>query len=201
MFPVTVPEALTHITVWKRFNEVKKLLKYVQNRHAVLGLRGDIPDIKSNSYFQRFHPDTISKRKLFILELLDYISQHSVLYKSHVFQLFFENGDHLERNEFEQKINQKQAEENVGDKTVSKSFSIFRKKHKDGVLVNRQVESNEVKDDDNSIKPTIAKPINGHVNTSTGNIHKFPAINASTFNDQFNCLQIWWTLLIHLILN
>lgn len=91
-----MPEALTHITVWKRFNDVKKLLKYVRQRHSALGLRGDVPDIKNNGYFQRFHPDTISKRKLFILELLDFISQHPVLYKSHMFQLFFEDGDHLE---------------------------------------------------------------------------------------------------------
>lgn len=96
VFPAAVPEALTHVTVWKRFNEVKKLLKYVRNRHSTLGLRGEVPDIRNNGYFQRFHPDTISKRKLFILELLDFISQHPVLYKSHIFQLFFEDGDHLE---------------------------------------------------------------------------------------------------------
>lgn len=131
----------------------------MHNRHAVLGLHGDIPDIKSNSYFQRFHPDTISKRKLFILELLDYISQHPVLYKSHAFQLFFENGDHLERNEVKQKTLEKPAATNVEDKAAGKSsFCIFRKQQKVEVLAKIQVEQSEVKAE-NSIKSTISGQI------------------------------------------
>lgn len=147
---------------------MKKLLKYVQNRHAVLGFRGDIPDIKSNSYFQRFHPDTISKRKLFILELLDYISQHPVLYKSHAFQLFFENGDHLERSDIEQKTSEKPAATSVEDKAASKSsFCIFRKQQKVETLAKIQVEKSELKTE-NSIKSAVNNSISGQIATSTG---------------------------------
>lgn len=99
VFPVAVPETLTHVAVWKRFHEVKQLYKYVKSRHSALKLRGSVPDIKNNSYFKRFHPDTISRRKLFILELLDFISQHPALYKSHTFQLFFEQGQNVDANE------------------------------------------------------------------------------------------------------
>lgn len=96
---MSVPETLTHVAVWKRFHEVKQLYKYVKSRHSTLKLRGSVPDIKNNSYFKRFHPDTISRRKLFILELLDFISQHPALYKSHTFQLFFEQGQNVDANE------------------------------------------------------------------------------------------------------
>lgn len=90
VFPAYLPEALTYLTVWKRFNEVKKLQKFVQKRHKELHLRGIVPDIKDDRYFRRFEPDVISERKLYILRLLDFVGQYSALYKSHAFQSFFE---------------------------------------------------------------------------------------------------------------
>lgn len=89
VFPIHIPEALTCLTVWKRYNDIKSLLKYVKKRHKELKLPGIVPNLNNHVYFKRFEADVITERKLFIIRLLDYIGQHPILYKSQVFQEFF----------------------------------------------------------------------------------------------------------------
>ncbi len=90
VFPVNIPETLTCVTVWKRFNEIKKLRKVMAKRHKELHLRGTMPDMKDENYFNRFDGQVIQQRKDFILNLLNFISQYPSLYKMHAFQSFFE---------------------------------------------------------------------------------------------------------------
>lgn len=92
VFPINIPEALTCVTVWKRFNEIKKLRKIIAKRHKELHLRGTVPDMKDQNlnFFNRFHTQVILQRKEFILSLLNFISQYPSLYKMHAFQNFFE---------------------------------------------------------------------------------------------------------------
>lgn len=59
-------------------------------RHKELHLRGTIPDIKDENFFNRFDSQVIQQRKEFILNLLNFISQYPSLYKMHAFQNFFE---------------------------------------------------------------------------------------------------------------
>lgn len=79
--------------MWKRYNEVKRLQKSIAKRHRELQLRGSVPDIIENSFFNRFDPSIIQERKDYILRLLDFIAQHPCLYKSHAFDQFF-GGSH-----------------------------------------------------------------------------------------------------------
>lgn len=81
------------MSVWKRFNEVKRLQKNIAKRHRELHLRGTVPEITENSFFKRFDPEVIQDRKDYILRLLDFIAQHPCLYKSHAFDQFF-GGSH-----------------------------------------------------------------------------------------------------------
>lgn len=90
VFPVNIPETLTCVSVWKRFNEIKKLRKLMAKRHKELHLRGTIPDLKDENFFNRFDSQVIQQRKEFILNLLNFISQYPSLYKMHAFQNFFE---------------------------------------------------------------------------------------------------------------
>lgn len=85
-----IPETLTCLTVWKRYNDVKKLHKLVAKRHKELQLRGKVPEHFDEGFFRRFDPDVIQSRKDHILRLLDFIAQHPALYKSHAFVQFFE---------------------------------------------------------------------------------------------------------------
>lgn len=90
MFPVFIPETLTCLTVWKRYNDVKKLRKQIVQRHKDLQLRGHVPEHNDEGFFRRFDPEVIQSRKEHILRLLDFISQHPSLYKCHAFVQFFE---------------------------------------------------------------------------------------------------------------
>lgn len=74
VFPVNIPETLTCVTVWKRFNEIKKLRKIMAKRHKELHLRGTMPDMKDEHFFNRYDSRVILQRKEFILSLLDFIS-------------------------------------------------------------------------------------------------------------------------------
>lgn len=88
-----MPETMTCLTVWKRFNDVKQLHRHISQRHRELHLRGTVPPTTtdSNTFFRRFDPDVIQLRRAYILTLLDFIAQHPALYKSHAFKQFFES--------------------------------------------------------------------------------------------------------------
>ncbi|XP_037039456.1 ribosomal protein S6 kinase delta-1 [Bradysia coprophila] len=90
VFPVHIPETLTCVSVFKRWSEIKKLRKIMAARHKELLLRGTMPDIKDENFFNRFDDSVIQQRKQFILNLLNFISQYPSLYKMHAFQNFFE---------------------------------------------------------------------------------------------------------------
>lgn len=89
VFPINIPEALTCLTVWKRFNDIKALLKFIKKRHKTERLLGTVPTLSNHTFFKRFEADVITERKLFIIRLLDFVGQHPQLYKSQVFQDFF----------------------------------------------------------------------------------------------------------------
>lgn len=89
VFPIEIPEALTCVSTWKRFNDIKALLKFVKKRHKSERLNGMVPTLSNHTFFKRFEADVITERKLFIIRLLDFIGQHPALYKSQVFQDFF----------------------------------------------------------------------------------------------------------------
>lgn len=76
MFPIEIPEALTCLTVWKRFNDIKALLKFVKKRHRSERLNGMVPTLSNHTFFKRFEADVITERKLFIIRLLDFVGQH-----------------------------------------------------------------------------------------------------------------------------
>lgn len=115
MFPIDIPEALTCLTVWKRFNDIKWLLKYVKKRHKEYKLPDTVPTLNNHVYFKRFEADVITERKLFIIRLLDYIGQHPILYKSQAFQEFFAKGQSMpaeERLQFDDALFEQTVESN-----------------------------------------------------------------------------------------
>lgn len=99
VFPIEIPEALTCLTVWKRFNDIKALLKFIKKRHKSERLNGIVPTLTNHTFFKRFEADVITERKLFIIRLLDFIGQHPALYKSQVFQEFFATSQTLPNDE------------------------------------------------------------------------------------------------------
>lgn len=70
MFRIDIPEALTCLTVWKRYNDIKTLLKFIKKRHKAERLSGIVPSLTNHTFFKRFEADVITERKLFIIRLL-----------------------------------------------------------------------------------------------------------------------------------
>ncbi|XP_067648528.1 ribosomal protein S6 kinase-like 1 [Eurosta solidaginis] len=89
VFPRSLPQALTCLTIWKRFHDVKRLHRELSRRHRSLKLPGQLPEPTDCSFFKRFDTDVIRRRKDYILKLLDFTAQHPALYKCHAFTQFF----------------------------------------------------------------------------------------------------------------
>ncbi|XP_055375180.1 ribosomal protein S6 kinase delta-1 [Condylostylus longicornis] len=140
VFPRSVPEALTCISVWKRFHDVKRLYRDLQKRHRNLSLNGKVPEPK-NDYFKRFDPEVIKARKEYILYLLDFAAQHPALYKSQSFLSFFENG-YSPNNSPLHKVNKVGNIEKICDKldlTYEDNISLIDPKKDDSKIENDKV--------------------------------------------------------------
>lgn len=57
LFPLNSPEAVTVVSVWKRYSDVQQLHKSMKSLHAGLHLRGTFPALAKSSYFKRFHQE------------------------------------------------------------------------------------------------------------------------------------------------
>lgn len=102
--------------MWKRFNDIKWLLKYVKKRHKEYKLPDTVPTLNNHVYFKRFEADVITERKLFIIRLLDYIGHHPILYKSQAFQEFFAKGQSMpveERLQFDDALFEQTATDSL----------------------------------------------------------------------------------------
>ncbi|XP_055907064.1 ribosomal protein S6 kinase delta-1 [Eupeodes corollae] len=116
VFPRSVPEALTCISVWKRFHDVKRLYREISRRHKTMHLNGCVPEPTDHSYFKRFDAKVIQSRKEYILDLLDFVAQHPALYKSHSFMHFFDDGHSAENSPFHKDPSSKGNIEAICDK-------------------------------------------------------------------------------------
>ncbi|XP_063705393.1 ribosomal protein S6 kinase delta-1 [Culicoides brevitarsis] len=91
IIPKNTPEALSCITVNKRFREVCKFYKEICRKacEAKIDLT-KIPKLKNSTYFKRFSPEVIEERKNYIISLLNFIGDNPVLYRSEAFVKFFD---------------------------------------------------------------------------------------------------------------
>ena len=90
VFPKGHPEGVTTITVWKRYNDFKKLFKDLQLIHQQLHLFDTFPTFPKGTLFGRFENNTIEERRQAGLTLLQFAAKHPHLYTSKVFTKFFE---------------------------------------------------------------------------------------------------------------
>lgn len=90
LYPESCPDAVTKVSVWKRFNDFKLLYKEMKLLHKKLNMKNEMPNLPKPVLFKRFDLETINHRKQAILSLLEYIGTHSVLFTSKVFVKFFE---------------------------------------------------------------------------------------------------------------
>ncbi|EDS40275.1 conserved hypothetical protein [Culex quinquefasciatus] len=92
VFPRYLPEALSSVTLWKRFSDVKQLYKDLVRRHRDRHLPGTVPELAERTYFKRFDARIIEERRQYVLRLLEFAGREPVLYQSYAFVKFFERG-------------------------------------------------------------------------------------------------------------
>ncbi|KAJ8708256.1 hypothetical protein PYW07_010381 [Mythimna separata] len=92
LFPIQSPEALTVVSVWKRYSDVQRLHKSMRSLHAGLHLRGSFPSLPRYSFFKRFQQEVITERAKTIKSLLEFIAEHRLLFTSTDFVNFLQTG-------------------------------------------------------------------------------------------------------------
>ncbi|XP_052744007.1 ribosomal protein S6 kinase delta-1 [Bicyclus anynana] len=92
LFPLESPEAVTVVSVWKRYSDVQRLHKAMSSLHAGLHLRGAFPALAKSSYFKRFHPEVIEERAKTIKVLMEFVAEHRLLFTSTDFVNFLQTG-------------------------------------------------------------------------------------------------------------
>lgn len=53
VYPKACPDAVTKVTVWKRYNDFKKLHRELKSRYKCLEIAEKYPTLLSTSYFKR----------------------------------------------------------------------------------------------------------------------------------------------------
>lgn len=90
IIPKNAPEALSCITVIKRFREIITLYKDICRKAREAKINPAlVPELKSTTYFKRFSTEVIEQRKEYITTLLNFIGDHPVLFRSEPFVKFF----------------------------------------------------------------------------------------------------------------
>ncbi|XP_063394579.1 uncharacterized protein LOC134679553 [Cydia fagiglandana] len=93
LFPIDAPEAVTVVSVWKRYSDVRRLHRSMCALHAGLHLppRGTCT-LPSTSYFRRFQKEVIEERAKAIKRVLEFIAEHRLLFTSTEFVHFLQSG-------------------------------------------------------------------------------------------------------------
>ncbi|XP_047539200.1 ribosomal protein S6 kinase delta-1 [Vanessa atalanta] len=92
LFPLESPEAVTIISVWKRYSDIQQLHKSMKSLHSGLHLKGTFPQLAKSSFFKRFHPEVIDERAKTIKALLEFVAEHRLLFTSTDFVNFLQTG-------------------------------------------------------------------------------------------------------------
>lgn len=87
----TSREEVSKVSVWKRYNDFKKLHSALYALHTHFQIKEPFPSFPKSKFFGRFEVEVIQERKNSALKFLDFIGRHQCLYSSDVFIQFFEN--------------------------------------------------------------------------------------------------------------
>ncbi|XP_072753643.1 ribosomal protein S6 kinase-like 1 [Anoplolepis gracilipes] len=83
-------EELSKVSVWKRYNDFKKLYLELSSLHKRIGIKEAFPVFPKSKYFGRFEAEVVEERKRYVLKFLEFVGRHSYLYSSDTFITFFE---------------------------------------------------------------------------------------------------------------
>ncbi|XP_012276032.1 ribosomal protein S6 kinase delta-1 isoform X2 [Orussus abietinus] len=90
VFIKDVPEAVSKVSVWKRYSEFKRLHSALKSQYANLKIKEPFPSFPQSKFFGRFEIDVIEERRTSAVKFLEFVARHASLYTSTVFMKFFE---------------------------------------------------------------------------------------------------------------
>ncbi|KYQ47170.1 Ribosomal protein S6 kinase-like 1 [Trachymyrmex zeteki] len=83
-------EEVSKVSVWKRYNDFKKLHAELGHLHKRFGTKESFPPFPKSKYFGRFEAEVVEERKKYALKFLEFVGRYSYLYSSDIFITFFE---------------------------------------------------------------------------------------------------------------
>lgn len=83
-------EEISKVSVWKRYNDFKKLHSALNALYSQSKSKECFPKFPKPKFFGRFEAEVIEERRECALQLLEFIGRHSYLYSSDIFIKFFE---------------------------------------------------------------------------------------------------------------
>ncbi|KAL2714331.1 ribosomal protein S6 kinase delta-1 [Vespula squamosa] len=182
-------EEVSKVSVWKRYNDFKKLHSALYALHGRFQIKDPFPPFTKSKFFGRFEVEVVQERKNSALKFLDFIGKHQCLYTSDIFIKFFENSlNDSNINDCSQSIGSDTSEDdhNIGlnNPGLTNNINIIESAHLslggifDGETRSLAVEENPIKR--NTIGPlkeyekecNITKSNNGlGIDTSVSKVH------------------------------
>ncbi|XP_020293003.1 ribosomal protein S6 kinase delta-1 [Pseudomyrmex gracilis] len=83
-------QQVSKVSVWKRYNDFKRLHSELSSLHKRLRIKESFPIFPKSKYFGRFEAEVIEERKKYALKFLEFVGRYSYLYSSDIFIRFFE---------------------------------------------------------------------------------------------------------------
>ncbi|XP_011862526.1 PREDICTED: ribosomal protein S6 kinase delta-1 [Vollenhovia emeryi] len=83
-------EEVSKVSVWKRYNDFKKLHSELGHLHKRSGTKENFPAFPKSKYFGRFEAEVVEERKRYALKFLEFVGRYAYLYSSDTFITFFE---------------------------------------------------------------------------------------------------------------
>ncbi|KZC13860.1 Ribosomal protein S6 kinase delta-1 [Dufourea novaeangliae] len=83
-------EEISKVSVWKRYNDFKKLHSELNILFSRSQIKESYPSFPKPKFFGRFEAEVIEERRECALKFLEFIGRHSYLYSSDIFIKFFE---------------------------------------------------------------------------------------------------------------
>ena len=84
------PDTASKVSVWKRYNDFKKLHASLKLLHETLKIKERFPQFAKPKYFGRFEAEVVEERRECAVKFLEFIARHSSLFTSDIFVKFFE---------------------------------------------------------------------------------------------------------------
>lgn len=116
VFLKSSPEISSKISVWKRYNDFRKLHKSLYVVYKKSAIEEAFPPFVKPKIFGRFERQVVIERRECAVKFLDFIAKHNILYTNEIFVKFFETSLTSHLTEFSQSINSDTSED---DNTIN----------------------------------------------------------------------------------